>query len=228
MPITDSLSSEFFSEGERRPNLESVCRLLFRNLSPGEFADAQAWYMNLRRPELKRVAQAINFMNEARFDLLGRGEEHPVPVAVIVAGSSLDARPGVQSTYSDIDLFLLTQTSLYRTAGERRDGDRSNPKSVARLLFYDAPNNHIKYVSYGDDHECEIKGPEMVRRGMGAIVTVSLFYEFKNGGDRRPGHYDDLLEPAEPMGAEELIRYNRARASKFAVLTRQYDPNILD
>ena len=79
------------------------------------------------------------------------------------------------------------------------------------------------YLEYGmGTGKSILAARELLAQGLGALVTISLLYGLRNFDKRRPNHTDDLLEPKEPMKAEQLIQYNREQGAKFLVLSRQY------
>lgn len=185
-------------------NLDEV----FRNLKPVELEQATNWYNNLRIPEQERVAETLRVINQTQFDLSG---EDIRPMAVIVAGSSVDTK-----TYPDIDLFLLSETTLHSD-----NIKREHPRSVFAYQIDDKLPEYAYVVIYREtDLRQEPDPRSLIEDGFGARVTVSLFYELQ-GFDKRI-LLDDLLEPARPLGAEDTMEYNREQNSKFRVLSRQY------
>ena len=130
-----------------------------------------------------------------------------------MAGSSIDT-----TDYSDIDLFLLSQEELKR--------EKISKKGI-NIIIDDQLAEYLPELAYFSEY-----GPVtatdfpdkrgVLARGLGAVVTISLLYDLTGFGNRRPNHTDDLLEPKEPMKAEQIIQYNREQVSKFLVLSRQY------
>ena len=185
---------------------------IFMNLKPGELEQATGWYENLRIPEQERVAETLRVINQTQFDLSRGAGEDIRPMAVIVAGSSI----GLE-TYGDIDLFLLSETSLHSD-----DLKRMNPGSVMKQIDERLPEYAYAVVYRETDLSEETEPKELIETGKGARVTVSLFYELEGFDTRRIEKPDDLLEPAGLLGAEEIMRYNSEQGSKFLVLSRQY------
>ena len=185
---------------------------VFRNLKLGEYEQATDWYDNLRIPEQERVAETLRVINQTQFDLSDDARDDIRPMAVIVAGSSI----GLE-TYCDIDLFLLSETSLYSD-----NSKRMNPHSVIKQIDKRLPEYAYAVVYRETDLSKEPEPKELIETGRGARVTVSLFYELEGFDTRRTEKPDDLLEPAGLSGAEEIMRYNSEQGSKFLVLSRQY------
>ena len=193
---------------------------LFRNLKPEELEQATRWYDALRTPEQERVAETLRVIGQTQFDLSRDMGKKIRPMAVIVAGSSIDTQ-----TYSDIDLFLLPQISPHSD-----NKQRGHPATMAMAQIRDRLPQYAYAVRYREtnphyDLREEIPPNKLIERGLGARVTVSLFYELQGFGKRRTEKPDDLLETASPLGAEGIIRYNRENGSKFLVLSRQYTPS---
>lgn len=193
-----------------------------QRLDSREFEQAVTWYNALREPEKDRVKETLDVLLEYRLDLSYR-EDSEYHFAVIVAGSSIDT-----DTYGDIDLFLLTAKPLHQM--DTDDYFRGNPHHTLKVEL-NPKYNHGKLPKYAyfvhyrkTDLSNEPSEAQLLERGLGARVTVSLLYELEDFDARREDHPDDLILPEWPMGAEELIAYNRERDSKFLVLARQYDP----
>ncbi|MBL7170102.1 MAG: hypothetical protein ISS48_03720 [Candidatus Aenigmarchaeota archaeon] len=196
---------------------------VYLNLTSEEFGEAKQWYDHLRDPEQDRVLGVLALFNEREFNLR---RDEITRFAIIVAGSSIDTEG-----YTDIDLFALSENPLHLVDGPY--GGSHPKRSIGRNLgiSYDYEGDasgdlpeRVYFIIYGEtDLRREPNGQELIERGLGARVTISLFYELENGHQRRPDHPDDLLEPKEPMGAEELMNYNREMGSKFLVLSRQYE-----
>ena len=159
----------------------------------------------LREPERDRVRDTLNVLNNHDY----------VPTAVIAAGSSIDTE-----AYPDIDLFLLIKEPF---SPYKQGQARPNPKEeFRRKIEADLPE-YVYFTVYGEtDLSGELHAEELIQTGLGVHVTISLFYGLENFRERRPDYPDDLLEPPGPMGAEDIIAYNRAHDSKFLVLSRQY------
>lgn len=191
----------------------------FRNLNQNELALAIRWYENLRAPEQTRVAETLRVLDQTRFDFPNDTESNVRAMATIVAGSSIDT-----PTYPDIDLFLLSEKSLFS-----KNQKRKHPAAtVGRLIERQLPK-YSYFVRYKETDLSEEPAPrELIATGLGARVTVSLFYElvgFQIRRNRRGVELNDVLEPAGLLDAEKIIDYNRQRQSKFLVLSRQYTPS---
>lgn len=194
---------------------------IFLNLTPKEFEQARKWYDHLREPEKDRILKTLGIINNEGF-VFEDIEPSEVGVAVIVGGSSIDT-----DTYSDIDLFLLTERTVYPKYGYT---GRTHPKKKAGFRLEGKLPDFVYYRVYGETGAAgertgltsEPAAEELLRDGFGAKVTISLFYELVKFDLRRNDHPDDLLEPSERLGAEEIIKFNREQASKFLVLSRQY------
>lgn len=198
----------------------------FRNLTRGEFDLARDWYQGLRIHESGRILETLEQIDLLRKREVDRGYTDFGPLAVIVAGSSIDSRD-----YTDIDLFALPQSSCridtIDPKSKARFNQRGNPNTVFGVELSDRLPDHSFVVSNYDNERSvylHILPEDLVRRGLGAIVTLSLFYEIDDFESRRPGKSDDLLLPKNnALGAEDLIEYNREHGSKFLVLNRQYE-----
>lgn len=190
---------------------------VFRNLKPEELEQATNWYNNLRTPEQKRVAETLRVINQTQFDLSEGAGEDIRPMSVIVAGSSIDTE-----TYSDIDLFVLAETTLHSDNLKRR-----HPVADFANQIKDKLPDYSYVVIYKEtDLRGEHNPKSLIEVGLGTRVTVSFFYELQGFDKRRSEKPDDLLESARPLGAEEIMRYNREQNSKFLVLNRQYISDI--
>lgn len=200
---------------------------IFRNVTPEELAHAQRWFDHLRTPEKERVAKTIDVVNATQFCLQEYEQRNVEPVALIVAGSSIDT-----NIYTDIDLFVLNKNSLgdtaYTQSGFGIHYKRNTHPGSAFKLQIDGKLPEYVYVGRYHDHLLQRAGVDkakLVAEGKGAIVTMSLFYQLSRFDIVREGKKDDLIEPRDPyLGAEEIIAYNRCRCAKFLVLSRQYDP----
>lgn len=195
-----------------------MIRDTFQRLSPIEFEKARAWYNRLREPEKDRVTETLCTLLENKLHLDGKNYEY----AVIVAGSSIDARD-----YGDIDLFLLTNKTLY-SGGEDR-AFRPNPHTtLSSELSYGKLPRHAHFIHYRKtDLANEPSEAQLLEWGLGARVTISLFYELDGFETPREDHPNDMILPDRHIGAEELIAYNRGINAKFLVLARQYDQKSL-
>jgi len=204
---------------------------IFQNLTEQELAQAQQWFSHLREPEQPRVAETLKALHRYPFKLHGfPGTTSDDEVAIMAAGSSIDT-----GTYTDIDLFLLTRTSLAETYDpEKLLGNRSTAPhtaiGVAHMMGKLGIPEHVALVQYKssqfrDEEEAhrEISPRELVDSGQGALVTVSLFYDLVGFEKPREGKSNDLIEPFPQLGAEEIIAYNSERGAKFLVLDRQYE-----
>ncbi|MFH0962039.1 MAG: hypothetical protein V1820_05120, partial [archaeon] len=205
---------------------------VFRNLTPEEFAQAENWYVRLIPAEQERIYQTLEAINGTRFDI---GEGNVIDtreMAVIVAGSSIGGEE-----YRDIDLFLLSETSL-------ADGDGARPLPNIQIAeqLKGAPTLPSYAYPLAEYPLAKVLGwepPALLdsrEKGLGARVTISVLYELFGFTERREGHPDDFLEPFEVLkeiqgvpelisynfGAEGIIKYNRELGSKFLVLSRQY------
>lgn len=195
---------------------------LFYGLSPQEVRKAIEWYEHLENPEQERVFETLKAIHETNFALSKTENSVKGPVwvdytifmAVIVAGTSVD---GARGTYKDIDLFLLPEESLYFSICEK------HPKKLINELMGKLPP-YAYGVIYGNDEDNMALRNEADPRikGLGARVTVSVFHKLAGFDKRRKGKLDDLIEPPQPLGGEDIILFNREQESKFLVLDRQY------
>ncbi|MFH1072632.1 MAG: hypothetical protein V1743_04350 [Nanoarchaeota archaeon] len=187
---------------------------IFQNLTPQELEQAQHWYDQLHPLEQERIRETLYTLDSIAFCLDTSQSEKQDDIAVIVAGSSIDTK-----TYTDIDLFAIPRHPLSQETHARAD-----PKSAMAMTLAD--HNLPEGVYYNDygKKDCNLReiGRSSKESGLGAIITISLFYELTGFNARRSEHADDLLEPPESMGAEDIITYNREQGSKFLVLARQY------
>ncbi len=186
---------------------------LFQNLTPDELQHASEWHKHLRQPEIPRIQETLQVLNREEFYFSNPRQRQRF--AVIVAGSSIDT-----NDYSDIDLFLLSQEALNR---EKVNKHNINSR-IEDQLEGDLPEL-THYLEYGPVTADMFDKREILVRGLGAVVTISLFYNLTGFGNRRPNRTDDLLEPKDAMKAEQLIQYNKEQGSKFLVLSRQYPIN---
>ena len=186
---------------------------IFKNLKPVEFDQASTWYESLKEPEQWRISETLQVLDRTQFYIDDETGPKLRPMAVIIAGSSIDSK-----TYKDIDLFLLSETSLHRDTLEFR----THPKTYVKEQIHDKLPDGVAAIIYREtdfDDDLDLTGTESV---LGAKVTVSLFYELVGFDKRRTDKPDDLLEPAEHLSSEEIIRFNHEQRSKFLVLSRQY------
>ena len=185
---------------------------LFQNLTADELKHASAWIQHLRVPEIPRVQETLRALNDIEFHIGQQSQR--ARFAVIAAGTSINT-----NNYSDIDLFLLSREEL---RPENIGPSRAN--SYIEKQLDDLPEL-VYYLEYGMLTAKDIPyKKDLLAKGLGALVTISLFYGLKRFDKRRPNQTDDLLEPSEPMKAEQIIKYNREQGSKFLVLSGQYLP----
>ena len=191
---------------------------VFQNLNDNELQQAQNWLAHLRRPEIPRIEDALRLLNGEKFYLRDLDYKEQTSIAAIAAGSSVDT-----TSYTDIDLFLLAQSSLHDS--ELSQGTSFNQHTILRQGLGGELPNYVVYAQYGG-HELMKPIKRAWREEVGAMVTITLFHQLEGFEARRPGRTDDLLMPPTPMGAEGIIGYNRNQCSKFLVLSRQYKPNL--
>lgn len=208
---------------------------IFQNVTDEELRKAEEWYDHLREPEKPRVSETLNLLYSTRLNLHGYDPEEDSfgnrvwgnDIAVIVAGTSIGAR----NNYHDIDLFLLTERSLSETW--KRNIWRDAPHSRLMLDLEHKLPEYVYLIQYMNEKfenrifkREGINPKELVKQGVGAIATVSLFYDLEGFQSQRPGRSDDLLEPVKPqLDAEDIIIYNKEKGAKFLVLMRQYEPS---
>jgi len=65
---------------------------IFRNVTREELEKAQRWFDHLRDPERTRLTKTLDVVNTTLFNLHGDQEIGPEPVAVIIAGTSIDTK----------------------------------------------------------------------------------------------------------------------------------------
>jgi len=100
---------------------------------------------------------------------------------------------------------------------------RDHPKSSIREQIHDKLPDEVYAIIYREtDFGNDPDLAELTESGLGARITVSLFFELEGFDKRRNDKPDDLLEPTEHMGSEEIIRFNHEQKSKFLVLSKQY------
>jgi len=188
---------------------------IFQNLTPDELQHASEWLKHLRQPEIPRVSETLQAINRAEFYFSSQPRQRR-RFAVIVAGSSIDT-----TNYKDIDLFLLSQEEL--------NPEKTRKNGINAIIMDHLEGNLpdlTYYTVYGPvNSDVALDKKELFARGLGAAVTISLFYGLTGFSDRRTSHTGDLLDPRVPMTAEQLIQYNREQGSKFLVLSRQYPIN---
>jgi len=186
--------------------LESV----FQNLTAEEFKQAQLWYNHLQKDEQEGIRKTLQLINQTDFSKLPRRDSPLEKIAVIVAGSSVEGRD-----YSDIDLFIVPEKSVYS-----ENLERCRPRTVVDDLLDERIPEGVFCGSSRDEKLIE----EVREYSNKKPITIGTFHELRGFDQRRPDSNDDILEPpaSEKMGAEQIIAYNREQGSKFLVLSRQY------
>lgn len=122
---------------------------IFQNLTSQEFELAKKWLDHLRNPEIERIKRTLEVINQTHFQFFDRPVEDTRPVVTIVAGSSVDT-----IKYTDIDLFLISQTSLYS-----KDHHRNLPQTVVSQLDQKLPEFVYPIVYEEENALEEVRAP---------------------------------------------------------------------
>jgi len=110
----------------------------------------------------------------------------------------------VQALDNDASLTIFNQLCT-------KDELRGQPRVISRMF------QNIRY------EDIPINESIIDRYIYGAPISISLFYEKEGFEAPRRNHINDLIEPEEDLGAEQIIKFNKDRGTKFLVLSRQYE-----